>query len=220
MIAGHAVWRPEDSRVGVAFVGRGQRRRRREILRLATGVDRRVAWLRQVHGSASRVARAGCSGDGDAVITSRNDLALAISTADCVPVVLGAGDRIAAVHAGWRGVVAGIVESAVTGLAAQAEAPRAWIGPSIGPCCYEVGPEVAARLVNARGVASERVIACHGRNGRPYVDLVKAVELQLRNAGVAVIEAVAPCTRCEPLLCSYRRDGARAERNLTFAWLR
>ena len=144
-------------------------------------------------------------------------MALCVATADCVPVVLGAGDGVAAVHAGWRGVVAGVVDRAVGALAvAVGERPvAAWIGPAIGPCCYEVGEDVASRVV----AASATGVARRGRGARPHLDLVAAVEIQLRGAGVEAIERLGPCTRCAPeLLYSYRRDGAAAGRNLTYAW--
>jgi YfiH family protein len=202
----------------VAFVGRGKQRRRREILKLTTGIERPVAWLRQVHGAAHRQARAGCCGDGDALVTSRRDLALAISTADCLPIVLAGAGRIAAVHAGWRGLVAGVIETAVASLAAPRETATAWIGPAIGPCCYEVGPEVSDRIAATDGIGHRVVSERRSPRGRPHIDLTKAAELQLRSAGVTDIEIVAACTRCDPRLDSYRRDGDSAGRNLTFAW--
>jgi YfiH family protein len=133
------------------------------------------------------------------------------------------GDAIAAVHAGWRGTVAGVVAAAVAelrrvaGPGADEAPPVAWIGPAIGACCYEVGPDVAAQVVAASG----EEVATPGPAGKPHVDVARAVELQLRRAGIADVRRFGPCTRCEPeLLWSYRRDGAKAGRNIAYVWMR
>ena len=98
------------------------------------------------------------------------------------------------------------------------EAPSAaWIGPAIGVCCYEVGEEVADRV----GAVGGPEVVRSGGGDRPHLDLARAVEYQLRRAGVESIERLGPCTRCSPrLLHSYRRDGAGAGRNLTYVWRR
>jgi YfiH family protein len=147
-----------------------------------------------------------------------------VVTADCVPVLLAGPAGIAAVHAGWRGVVAGVVGAAV---AAMREARRlvagqwqgtelaAWIGPAIGPCCYETGGDVAAQVA----AASEPGVVSPGPAGRPHLDLQAAVQWQLAAAGVAEIQTVALCTRCAAeQLHSYRRDGRGAGRNHSFIW--
>ncbi|MEZ5332917.1 MAG: polyphenol oxidase family protein [Thermoanaerobaculia bacterium] len=176
-----------------------------------------TSWLRQVHSGRILDARPGCSGEGDALLTRRSGLAVAIATADCVPVVLAGPRAVAVVHAGWRGIAAGIVPAAVLRLAEHGAVEAAWIGPAIGPCCYEVGEDVADRVEAAAGPAA-RVA---GRSGRkPHLDLVAAVEGQLRAAGVPSVESAGLCTRCRPDWHSFRRDGAGAGRNWTLAWLR
>ncbi len=217
MVAGYPVWRPDGRAAGVVFVGRGEIRHRQEILRLVTGIERPVAWLRQVHGADSLEARVGCCGEADALTTDRRDLALAVSTADCVPIVLVGAGRIGVVHAGWRGIVAGVVARAVAELVDGAGSPTAWIGPAIGPCCYEVGPEVADRVAAASHGAD--VVNRAPLADDPHLDLVAGVERQLRHAGVDRIEVVKACTRCQSELYSFRRDGPAAGRNLAFAWL-
>jgi YfiH family protein len=216
-VAGYPAWRPAGRAGGVAFVGRGETRDRREILRLVTGIERPIAWLRQMHGANGLEARAGCSGEADALTTTRRDLALAISTADCVPIVLMGTGRVTAVHAGWRGIIGRVVARAVDQWVDRGDPPTAWIGPAIGPCCYEVGPEVADRVSAASHGA--RVVDRDTPAGRPRLDLVASVERQLQRAGVDHIEVVRACTRCRRELHSYRRDGPAAGRNLTFAWL-
>jgi len=161
------------------------------------------------------VARAGNCGDGDALVTVEPGLALLVVTADCVPVLLAAGTKVAAVHAGWRGFVDGVVAATL----AQFEDPRrvtAWIGPAIGPCCYEVGEEVAAPVVDRSSVAVRSV----GPRGRPHLDLPLAAEIELERGGVGEIRRISFCTACHPeTLESYRRDGPAAGRNTSLIWL-
>lgn len=173
-----------------------------------------TAWLRQEHGARVLEARAGDCGAGDALIVRSPGLAAVVATADCVPILV-AGRAAAAVHAGWRGIVAGVVARAVEQLD-DSEPLVAWIGPAIGPCCYEVGEEVA-RAVEAACATSVR--AASSPAGRPRIDLRQAAAAQLAAAGVERIRIVEHCTRCNPQwLSSYRREGARAGRNLALLW--
>jgi len=185
--------------------------RRRVFLR-ASGVAGEPLVLRQVHGAA--VVRASDVGAGeipeaDAAVRGAAGRAPAVRTADCVPVLLAdrGGRGVAAVHAGWRGVAAGIVGAAVRALGEEGIRPEdlvAALGPAILGCCYTVGPEV----LEAVGVAAI---------GPGKLDLHARLTSQLRGAGVAA-EAihVAPwCTRCHPgLFFSYRREGDRAGRQM------
>lgn len=186
-------------------------------LRWATGRQRPVAWLDQRHSAVCVEATAGCCGEGDALWTAEPELALCVSTADCVPVALAGARGVAMIHAGWRGIVAGVVGRAAQAVETRSRGAKAWIGPAVGVCCYEVGDDVAAKVEAAS--VSEVVVAASGQ--RPHLDLAAAVEHQLRDAGVTFVERLGPCTRCSPdLLHSYRRDGAGAGRNLSYAWLR
>jgi YfiH family protein len=168
-----------------------------------------------------RVDGSGFAGEGDALVTARPGLALSVITADCVPALISMGDAIAAVHAGWRGLAGGIVEEALGTMhrtwGTLAADVVAWIGPAIGACCYEVGADVAAQVVAASG----EEVATPGPAGKPHLDMALAVELQLRRAGIADVRRLGPCTRCEPeLLWSYRREGAKAGRNIAYVWMR
>ncbi len=217
MTARPPVWRAGDGEVEVRFVGRAGSTSREGTLRGVGGGRRAPAWLSQRHSAVCLEAAPGPCGEGDALWTGEPGLALCVATADCVPVALAGAAGVAVAHAGWRGIVAGVVARAAAAVRAGDDGSRAWIGPAIGACCYEVGPEVARAVV----AASAPGVLCPGPGERPHLDLVAAVESQLRAAGVAVIERLGPCTRCSPeLLSSYRRDGAAAGRNLTFAWLR
>ncbi|MGA2155413.1 MAG: polyphenol oxidase family protein [Bryobacteraceae bacterium] len=173
----------------------------------------RLATLKQVH-SAECVAGAGrwgVLGIGDALLENTPGAVVAVKTADCIPLLLvDPGHRaVAAVHAGWRGTVAGIAQRAVAALGAQfgsrAGDLHAAIGPAIGKCCYEVGSEVAARF---------------GVDGRAHIDLAETVRGQLAAAGVGGqrIYMSGLCTKCRAEeFHSFRRDGAAAGRLYSFA---
>lgn len=177
------------------------------------------AWLRQRHSAeAQRVEEPGLRGEGDALIVSRSGLAATVFVADCVPVLIAEGESVAAVHAGWRGLAGGVLAAAMRELKSPDETgpvtAEAWIGPAIGPCCYEVGEDVARRVECASG--SEVVIRRPGR--KPRLDLVLAASKQLVGLGVGRVSSTGCCVRCDANWWSYRRDGAGAGRNYAFIW--
>jgi YfiH family protein len=174
-----------------------------------------VAWARQIHSARVLPASPGECGEGDALVARDAGLTLSVVTADCVPVLLAGPGGLAAVHAGWRGIADGAVPATLEKLDGPLSDWTAWIGPSIGPCCYEVGEDVAAQVAAAS--APEVVVA--GPAGRPHLDLQAAVRRQLEAGGVTGVRVVAHCTRCDAeRLWSYRREGKRAGRNLAFIW--
>lgn len=172
---------------------------------------------RQVHGAEVLVdpPTDGCEArDADAIVLRHAPGAAAVRTADCASILLahkGSG-AVAAVHAGWRGVVAGVVPAALSALGSGTPSEViAALGPCIGPCCFEVGEEVAEAISAACGSAVTRP----GPRGRPHVDLAAAVVAQLARAGVSAIERVGGCTVCSAQRWhSYRRDGAQSGRML------
>jgi YfiH family protein len=178
------------------------------------GLGGAAAFARQVHGAAVlRVDGPGRAGHGDALLTARGGLPLAISTADCLPIVLHdpRGRRLAAVHAGWRGTVQAVARAAVDAVVAAGSAPAdlvVAIGPSIGPCCYEVDAPVIERLEAAfPGGWSEW--ATPKGPGKWMLDLWQANLDQLHAAGVRLerVDLLRLCTGCRPdLLFSYRRE--------------
>jgi polyphenol oxidase len=181
-----------------------------------TGLD--FARVRQVHGAkvVARATPASPSEEADGVISTRPGLAACVTVADCVPILLARpdGSAVAAVHAGWRGTLAGVAAEAVRALVAGREgaAPLAVIGPSIGPCCYEVSDELAAQFTAAFG---PRVVQ-PGARGH-HLDLWLANERALRDAGVTRVAQLRRCTACEPrLFYSHRRDGGRTGRMVGF----
>jgi YfiH family protein len=212
------VWSAGDGAVEVRFVGRGVERSRAETLAAVEAGAPPVAALRQVHSPrVVDVEAPGWHGEGDALVSRARRLALSVITADCVPLLLASGEAVAAVHAGWRGVAGGVVASALAALPGPAAGRRAWIGPAIDACCYEVGEEVA----DAVAAVSDPAVARPGPRGRPHLDLRQAVAVQLAAAGWTDVTRLGPCTRCAgELLWSYRRDGKAAGRNLAFVWRR
>lgn len=154
--------------------------------------------------------------DGHA--TERADLALLVLGADCLPVALaarartGAPGRVAMIHCGWRGLAGGIVERAVAGFS---EAPSAAIGPGIGGCCYEVGPEVLEAFAGLDGV----VAAGEARQGHGMLHLRAVARHKLAAAGVADIQEVDFCTSCRTdLFFSHRRDQGVSGRQGGVVW--
>lgn len=189
-------------------------------LRQETGLA--FARVRQVHGAAV-ARRDGPSlptDEADAVITARAGLAACVLTADCVPILIGdpGSGAVAAVHAGWRGTLARTAARAVEALerefGVQRENLLVAVGPAIGPCCYEVSPELAERFVAEIGPA-----ACMVHPRTPRVDLWTANELVLREAGIPGerIEVIERCTACDAeTFYSHRRDGVQTGRQVGF----
>lgn len=214
-IGGHWVWQAQGARTRICLVGRGPETRLPRILSLLADSPRRSARLRQVHSSTVIQASEGLCGEADALFTGETDLAMGVATADCLPIVLSGQFQSAAVHAGWRGLEIGILDRTLECLAHPGEELVAWIGPGIGPCCYEVGQEVADRVA---GSSSSEVIV-EQRSGAVHLDLVQAARIQLSAAGVQEIVSLPICTYCEAeKLWSYRREGPRTGRNWTLVW--
>ena len=199
----------------------------------------------QVHGADVLIRRAGDAPDAtppdaDIIVSDDATVAIAIQTADCVPILIA--DRrtgaVAAAHAGWRGLAAGVPRVAVDALAREFGSRPADLvvaaGPSIGACCYEVGPDVRQRFEEGgmAGFHDERMVFCQGaaddeesfdgrdcrtepRAGHWYFDSGRAASDQLESAGVPRDQMFLAelCTASHPgVLCSYRRDGVGAGR--------
>lgn len=192
---------------------------RRVLAAVCGSAEAPLALVDQVHGD--EVLRASepsgplaTLGSADALVTTVVGLAVAVRTADCVPVLLAAPGGVAAVHAGWRGVVAGVVPAAVRALCAASGAVpadvRAAVGPHIGVAAYEVGDEVVAALEGA-GLPRE-VVSRPGPRGRLHADLGASVERQLRGAGLGRVEHIGVCTHSDARMYSHRRDGSHTGR--------
>jgi YfiH family protein len=142
----------------------------------------------------------------DGHVVRRPGLAPLVLTADCLPVALAGPGGVAMLHCGWRGLAAGIVERGVRAV----EATAAAIGPGIGPCCFEVGPEVLEAFADlGDGIADGRML-----------DLPEVARGQLARAGVEQVESAGLCTFCEAdLFFSHRRDGGVTGRMGNLAWI-
>ena len=181
----------------------------------------------QVHGCAVVTAahcRAEPLPEADAVISFESGVFVGVVTADCVPLLIAseAGGAVAAVHAGWRGLAAGVVPQSVDALRRHGCHERlvAAIGPHIGPCCYEVDAPVLDALRDAFGDRTVDAAARPVHAGHALLDLGVLTARALRDAGVASVDVVrlrGSCTRCDALrFHSYRRDGAAAGRLVHF----
>jgi len=162
--------------------------------------------------------------EGDAIVTDRAGAAVTVRTADCLPILLSAdgGRVVGAVHAGWRGTLAGVAAAAVRTLSARyGVAPddvTAVLGPCIRACCYEVGPDVTDRVRQVHPAWADAVLA-PGPDGREHLDLAALNHLQLSACGVADVRDTGACTCCDAASYpSYRRDGANAGR--LASWIR
>jgi YfiH family protein len=219
--AGHAVFttRLQHNLSSVGGDGHEDGSDARERLRTQLGL-RRLARGYQVHGTTVRrirgdadipapdtdAAQSPIEADGQA--TNMREVGMMALTADCLPIALGSGGAVAMVHAGWRGLAAGVLEEGVRALRelGGADDVAAIIGPGAGPCCYEVGEEVHAAFGGAH------------RSNRS-VDLKALAGDRLHAAGVVEVRDVEVCTICDKRFFSYRRESTRAGRQAGIAWL-
>jgi YfiH family protein len=220
-----------------AFLGvdpverRGRRERLREVFSLSPET---IGTLKQVHSTSvlsfepgDGDVPGGWKREGDALWTEVPGTGVGIHTADCVPILLAHRTIpvAAAVHAGWRGLSAGIVEEAVRVLAARfGDAVVGGIvavaGPCARGCCYEVGEETAESLRRLPGVDS--LLRKGKAPGKWTADLQGIALAALRSAGISAgqTEAAGPCTICSPLFHSFRREKSTTARQLSFLYIR
>jgi YfiH family protein len=196
-----------------------QNRGRLEVL-----VGAPVSFVRQVHGTdlrqitaadaeQRRTAGPGEQPEGDGQLTGERGCAVAVLTADCLPVAIAGGGTVAMLHAGWRGLAGGILERGAKALRALGVGGSltAAIGPGAGPCCYAVGDEVHAVF------AAEPARVHRGQN----LDLPAIARERLAHAGVGEVHDIGLCTVCSDrdLLFSHRRDRGLTGRQAGVAWL-
>jgi YfiH family protein len=170
-------------------------------------------WLHQVHGRDVVVVDAPppIPPEVDAAITTARRLPVVVLTADCAPIALATDDAVAAVHAGWPGLLAGVVEAAVAALRTVGHGPiRAALGPCIHPDRYEFGPADLDRVAARLGDDVRAITA----TGRPALDIPAAVRAALRRVGVDDLHDVDVCTAASPDHFSHRRDGTTGRQAL------
>lgn len=193
------------------------RRHLREVL----GLAREPGWLRQVHGSA--VVDLACCvqalPEADASLARGPVGVCAVLTADCLPVLFCDRDArvVAAAHAGWRGLAAGVLEATIDAMGCAPERILAWLGPAIGPRAFEIGPEVRAVFLEHDPACAADFVP--GQGDRWLADLQALARRRLMARGLQDIHACRACTFSEPeRFFSYRRDG-RTGRMASLIWL-
>lgn len=197
-------------------------RANRTLLERAFGLPSPPNWLRQVHGmhTASFDAKLGYETiEADAAVTKTSGIVLAVQTADCLPILVcsDGGDEIAAIHAGWRGLSAGVIEACMHNLATPSARLLAWLGPAIGPRSYEIGEEVHAAFVDRNSSAATAFSAT--RAGHWNCDLYTLARLRLRDAGIERVFGGEFDTFADSRFYSYRRDGSRSGRFASLIWM-
>lgn len=192
------------------------RRRLRDRLRLPS----EPAWLAQVHGTRVVTARRGGTPvEADAAVSREPGTVCAVLTADCLPVLFASrrGDEVAAAHAGWRGLAAGVLEATLAAMRTAPHGLLAWLGPAIGQPAFEVGDEVRSAFLD-RSPDQARFFRRNER-GRWQADLAGLARHRLEQAGVDV-SGGGHCTLADPgRFYSYRRDG-ECGRMASLVWIR
>lgn len=178
-----------------------------------TDLPAEPVWMEQVHGTnvLDVTERPGEVPVADAAMTRESGLPVAVMVADCVPIVFAsvAGDRVGVVHAGWRGLAAGIIPGFVAAFGSDA---CAWLGPAIGPCCYEVDEVVRRNFAGDHGWKA-------GRDGDHWMmDVALIARQQLMAAGISEVGGFNACTRCDERFYSHRED-ALSGRFALIGWL-
>ena len=192
----------------------------RELVYQTIGV--RPVWLNQVHGT--RVVDVavvdGLVPEADAAVVRQPGIACTVMTADCLPGLFcdEAGTVVAAAHAGWRGLLSGVLEATVVSMKIPAENLMAWLGPAIGPAAFEVGDEVRDAFIN---VSTEAEIAFRPAvQGKWWLDIYQLARQRLTGQGVTQVYGGGLCTVSDSeRFFSYRRDG-RTGRMAALVWLK
>lgn len=174
-------------------------------------------WLEQIHSTVCVIIEDEPNRTADAAITRCKGIPLCIMTADCLPIVLcnSTGTEIAAIHAGWRGLLNGIIENTLKKMHSKPETLLAWIGPAICQTCYEVGDDVRQAYVS-RYPFTEKTF--HNNGSKDHANLAKMAELILNAQGISAVYQSAACTyeRSDEFY-SYRRE-AQTGRIATLIW--
>ena len=195
-------------------------RANRAHLRASLALPAEPLWLKQVHGVVVvDAAQGGVEPQADGVFAAQPGAVCVVLTADCLPVLLcnRTGTKVAALHAGWRGLAGGVIEAGVKAMGVPANELLAWLGPAIGPTSFEVGPEVRAAFVqhDAQAALAFRAV----RDGKYLADLYQLARQRLQRLGVAAVYGGGFCTVTERArFFSYRRDGVTG-RMASLIWL-
>ncbi len=177
----------------------------RRLLAASLDFPAEFQWLRQVHGGRVHiVTRAGGPPEADSLISRIPGIALCVLSADCLPIFLSsrAGDEIAILHAGWRGLKAGIIENTLAKMQTRPRNLLAWFAPAIHSCCYETGKDVPSAFLNDATPAERQqfkpAFTPTREPGKYLTNLPKIAQIKLGNLGVTSLSATPQCTRCHP----------------------
>ena len=192
----------------------------RNRMLLNTLLPSEPVWLQQVHGAiVANADSASCLPQADACVARHRDAVCVVMTADCLPVLMcdTQGSVVGAVHAGWKGLAAGVIESTVQAMDAAPQALMAWLGPAISQDAFEVGDEVRAAFIAALPESATAFIP--GLSGKWYADIYALARLRLNALGILQVYGGGHCTYGESdNFFSYRRDGVTGRMG-TFIWL-
>lgn len=192
----------------------------RERLRLALALPQEPAWLEQVHGIAAiNLDCANPATVGDASYTQSPGVICAMLTADCLPIFLASrhANEVAAIHAGWRGLLAGVIDATITPLTTPAADLLAWMGPAIGPDHFEVGIEVREKFITRH---ADYASGFRQVNGSWFADIYRLATINLQHCGITAIYGGGLCTVCETEhFYSYRRENGVTGRMASLIWM-
>lgn len=192
--------------------------RNRALLSSAISLPAEPCWLQQVHGRHILDLDQGETGPADGAVTSEAGKVLVVMTADCLPLFLAAknGRRIGVVHAGWRGLVSGVVEAAVDAFDCEPTEMLAWLGPAIGPDAFEVGDEVRDAFISADPESANSF--ARNAAGRWQADLAGLARRVLVQSGIRDVFAQASCTYSDPERYFSHRREAPCGRMASLIW--
>lgn len=187
--------------------------------RLLSLLGCRPAWLQQVHGVAVAHADPERVDEADASWTATPGVACTVMTADCLPVLFcdRAGTRVAAAHAGWRGLANGVLETTLDALAVEPEQTLVWLGPAIGPQAFEVGAEVREAFVSTHAQAASAFVPSVNAS-RFMADIYQLARIRLAARGISAVYGGGFCTVTDSRFYSYRR-AAQTGRFASLIWL-
>ncbi|PWB34830.1 peptidoglycan editing factor PgeF [Pseudomonas sp. SDI] len=177
------------------------------------------AWLKQVHGREVADADPALIAEADASWTSRPGIACTVMTADCLPALFcdRAGTRVAAAHAGWRGLAGGVLEATLDRLDVAAQDVLVWLGPAIGPQAFEVGAEVREAFMTVHPETATAFVAA-AQPGKYLADIYRLARIRLAARGVTAVYGGGQCTVSDPRFYSYRRN-PNTGRFASLVWL-
>jgi hypothetical protein len=187
--------------------------------RLTAAFAIQPAWLRQVHGVVVVEADPGRIAEADGSWTGTPGIACTAMTADCLPALFcnKSGTRVAAAHAGWRGLAAGVLEAAADSLDAAPADVLVWLGPAIGPKAFEVGPEVREAFMQQHPQTAQAFVPSHNP-GKFLADIYQLARLRLAARGITAVYGGGLCTVTDLRFFSYRRS-PRTGRFASLIWL-